>query len=139
MIAAFAAADVLAVAGLFALAFAVQPGRAWRDAAEHSRALWLGWMLVAVGIGVAGALWAGPGWPGTAWLAACVAFGCGQPSLLADLLDTRRHVRRCRAAALRPALAAGPLVEPICWHAPRALTIAVPSRAPARPVERLSA
>jgi hypothetical protein len=139
VIAAIAAADVLAVAGLFALTLAVQPRRVWRDAAEHSRAFWLGWVLVAIGIGVAGALRVGPGWPGTAWLAACVAFGCGQPPLLADLLDTRRHVRRCRTAAVRPAPAAGPLVEPICWHAPPALTIAVPSRAPARAVERLSA
>jgi len=139
MSAAIVAADLLALAGLVGLAIVVQPGRAWRDAAEHRRAFWLTWLVVAVGIGVAGAVHLGPGWPGTAWLGAWVALGCGQPSLLADLVDTRRHLRRCRAAALRPALAADPLLAPICWHAPPALTIAAASWAPARPVERLTA
>ena len=77
-------------------------GHVWRaDAAEHRRAFWLTWLVVAVGIGVAGTVHLGPGSPGTAWLGAWVALGCGQPSLLADLVDTRRHLRRCRAAALR--------------------------------------
>jgi hypothetical protein len=139
MSAAIVAADLLAVAGLVGLAIVVQPGRAWRQAAEHGRAFWLVWDVAAVGIGVAGAVHLGPGWPGTACLGAWVALGCGQPSLLADLLDTRRHVRRCRAAARRPPLAAGPFLAPISWHAPPALTMAVPSWAPTRPVERLSA
>ena len=122
--AAIVAADLLALAGVVALTLAAQPGRAWREAAEHSRAFWLGWLILAVGVGVAGVLRAGLGWPGTAWLAGWVALGGLQPSMVADLLDTRRHVRRCRAAALRPAVPAVPTLEPICWHAPPALAAA---------------
>jgi hypothetical protein len=117
------AADLLALAGVVALTLAVQPRRAWRDAAEHSRAFWLAWLVLAVGAGVAGTLRLGPGWPATAWLGACVAVGGLQPSMLADLLDTRRHIRRCQAAALLPHLPEGPLLEPICWHAPPELLV----------------
>jgi hypothetical protein len=120
------AADLLALAGVVALTLAVQPRRAWRDAAEHSRAFWLAWLVLAVGAGVAGALRLGPGWPATAWLGTCVALGGLQPSMLADLADTRRYIRRCRAAALLPRLPEGPQLEPICWHAPPELALVAP-------------
>lgn len=132
MSAAIVAADLLALAGVVALALAVQPRRAWRAAARHSRAFWLGWLIFAVGVGAAGAVKAGPGWTSTAWLCSWVALGALQPSMLGDLIDTRRYIRRCQAASIAPTVPANPGLPPISWHAPPAL-VAAPR------VERLSA
>jgi hypothetical protein len=70
-----------------------------------------------VGVGVAGAVRTRPGWIGTAWLGGCVALGGLQPSMFADLIDTRRYLRRSRMAVVVPMRPAGPALPPI-WHAP---------------------
>jgi len=111
----------VAVAAGATLVVVAQPGAAWRDAAEHARAFWLGWALLAAGLGAAGLLRAGVSWAGVAWLAVWVAAGFLQPSMVTDVLDTRRLVRRRRALARRRPPDLAVVLPPIRWHAPDAL------------------
>jgi len=110
----------VAVAAGATLVLAAQPGAAWRDAAEHGRACWLGWALLAAGLGAAGLLRAGVSWAGVAWLAVWVAVGLLQPSMVTEVLDTRRLLWRRQVLADRPADLAV-VLPPILWHAPDAL------------------
>ena len=130
----FLVGAAVAVAAGATLVLAGQPGAAWRDAAEHARAFWLGWALLGAGLGAAGPLWAGLSWSSVAWLAVWVAVGFLQPSMVTDVLDTRRLVRRRRVLTRHPADLAV-VLPPIRWHAPGALP-AGPVDLPAR---RLSA
>ena len=117
MIPAVAAADLLAFSRVVALVLVVQPQRDWRGAATHSRAFWLGRLTLAVGVGVAGAVRAGPSPPGTTWLGAWVARGGLQPSMLADLIDARRDLYRCRTAPVAACRPARPALPPTSSHA----------------------
>jgi len=110
----------VAVAAGATLVVVAQPGAAWRDAAEHARAFWLGWALLAAGLGAAGLLRAGITWASVAWLAAWVALGSRPPSKVTAVLDTRRLARRRRLLARHPA-DLGRVLPPIRWHAADAL------------------
>ena len=123
----------VAMAAGATLVVAAQPGAAWRDAAEHTRAFWLGWALLAAGLGAAGLLRTGITWASVAWLAAWVALGSRPPSVVTDVLDTRRLERRRRLLARRPS--DGRVLPPIRWHAADAL----PAGPRDLPAHRLSA
>jgi hypothetical protein len=116
-----------------------QPGPAWRDAAEHSRAFWVAWLLVGTGIGLAGLVAVGvSSWGGAAWLAFWAAVGSVQPSMIADVLEMRRLEQRRRQPSTPSALPEPPL-RPIRWRAPaEGETTAGRPPVPAR-AERLTA
>jgi hypothetical protein len=124
----------VAVAAGATLVVAAHPRGAWRGAAEHARAFWLGWALLAAGLGAAGLLRAGVGWASVAWLAVWVAVGVLAPSMVTDVLDARRLRRRRPVLADRGA-ALGVVLPPIRWHAPEVL----PAGPVGFPARRLSA
>lgn len=95
----------------------VQPRQAWRDAAEHTRAFWVSWALVGVGVGLAGPVMAGVGWAGASWLAGWVAVGSAEPSMISDVLEVRR-LRLRRRQAKPPPTTVEPPLRPIRWRAP---------------------
>src|SRR5437867_2652619 len=89
-----------AVAGALGLtlAVAVQPRRAWNEAAEHGKGLWGGWVLGLVAVGLVAPIVGEIAWSTTTWVAVCCGLAVAQPSLLADLREVRRHVRRAGEA-----------------------------------------
>jgi len=97
-----AAASVGVVALALGLVL-VQPGGAWRAAAEHSRLFWLGWAVVSVAVGAA-PFATGLGWSQAAWFAICCSFAAFQPAMIVDVHDVHRHTAmgiRARLAARR--------------------------------------
>jgi hypothetical protein len=103
-------------------ALVLQPRRAWRDAAEHSRAFWLLWAIGWAALGVGAAVLAGPGWVGAAVLAAACLIGAAQPSMVADLLDVRGLGRLRRRQAWMAVQVSDPALPRVAWHAPSAST-----------------
>jgi hypothetical protein len=111
-------AVALLVAAAALATLLVQPRRAWRDAAEHSRAFWVAWLLVGTGVGLAGPAAVGvSSWGGAAWLGFWAAVGSVQPSMIGDVLEMRRLERRRRQPSTPAALTEPPL-RPIRWRAP---------------------
>jgi len=99
-------------------ALAAQPRRAWRAAAEHSRAFWALWATGWASLGLAATMLAGPGWMAAPGLAAGCLIGSLQPSMIADLLDVRRLGQLRRQPAWTSSPAVEPPLRPIVWRAP---------------------
>lgn len=95
---------------------AVQPGRAWRAGAEHSRWFWAAWVVTGLIIGAAGRAALGSG-VGIAWLVLWCGLGSLQPSMIADVLDARRQRRRRPGPSRSPVPETEP-TRPIHWQAP---------------------
>jgi hypothetical protein len=118
------ALSLVAVAGALGLALLVvaQPRRAWREAAEHSKQLWGGWVLGLVAVGVAVTASRGVGWPSAILVLACCALAVLQPSLLGDLREVRSHVQRNKHRPHDPVPPSGvasmPDLAPIRWTPP---------------------
>lgn len=128
-----AAAAALSTVGLFMLAVLVQPGSAWREAAEHAKVFWFAWAEASVGAGLAvPAIW-GLRWPTIAWLSACCGFAVLQPALVGDFIDVRRHVRSRRTIVVTehrraPATVSAPGAPTGATREPE--PVAAPSREP---------
>ncbi len=116
MSAVILAAAALAAATAALLVVLAQPVRAWRDAAEHRRAFWVGWDLAATAVGAVGLVVAGLGWAGAGWITFWCVVGSLQPAMIADVRDVRRLLRRARPAP-GGAPPVEPAVAPIRWHA----------------------
>jgi hypothetical protein len=91
----------VAIVGCVVFVVLSQPRPVWRDAAEHSRRFWFGWVVASVVVGIAPAA-AGlmTDWAAAIWLTACCAFAAFQPAMWADVLEVRRDVARRRHVLL---------------------------------------
>jgi hypothetical protein len=107
----------LTLVGLATTAALAPPSARWRAAAEHSRAFRVTGIVGFAALGFAGSATAGLRWMPAAWFAFWATVGTRQPSVVADVVGTRRFGRRHRARAQAPSppVAAPPLIR---WQAP---------------------